>query len=1103
MGQVFQKKLWRRRILIRLCLIPGIILLILAVAGLWLKHALPGIAKREISRLTNAQIEMGPLDFHRNASVEIDGLLIKPPQAPLFYDATVLRVKKVYAKFSWGSLLRLAPRVREIHMRDFILDVQYDQDAGSWNISNLRFARAPGGGTGAIPTVYLRDGKLRYSKVSGGESNLITSLPLEAQLGPSDKGDGGYAFDIKTSTLSSGYGESSLRGTWRPGFLEVAGGLSSTDIPSLERAWAVDALAGDVSYDDSGRYELRLRLKDIHSKSGADTNPLRMTAPPILGVSNPLAMVQQFFARYQPSGVVSRIEMNAKGSIDALESSEVSGMLECQDISVCDRSFPYPVDHLNGLIMFSQSQISFNRLSGAHGPTKLVIEGFTAGSGDDLQYRYRVTSDNMVLDEQLYAALASGPKQMWEAFMPQGTVGVNYLLSRTSATESTNRLNVDLRGVSATYNQFPYPLSGLTGQLVFDHDDIQIANVTASSGGGRIILNGDARATESENPIFNVRVDANDVAMDKRLGDALPPAQRDLYRMFESVGTVDIRGRVFTSVDGNAVGRPGFFADVALKNASLKIDGLPQPVAGIAAKASLTPSSLSVAAAEGRYGQSPVSLAGGMHFTSDGKPRQYRLKIAAQQMPLDSKLSSVLPEPIRPSVAALHAEGKADISLEFAKVDVNAAPDYRMVVKCLGDSIKHERFPYPLSDVRGTVTLDRNTLAFSGMTARPSLQPEPDLNPVIQIDGSLPLSGLDQRTGTITVHAKDLLFNAALGEAMPKKWAGMYRDLAPRGPFDLEWQASKIVRDANDRSVVSFDGKVNFRTCSLDLSGAGAEVVGTLGMQGTYDTTMGLTEGALRLGADRLTIKDKDFTQVKADILYEPNSCMWTAENFLGNCYNGRVIGDLSVAQSRTGVMQYLLSVGFNRVNLEPFLLGHKVTQSLSDGTPGGNGVSVGTMNASLSLGAQVGDGSSRLGACKVHVVDMQVGKVSPLSKVLAFLSLTEPSDYAFERMLIESYLKRNRLLIHKFDMAGKNLAFTGSGSVDLLSNNLNLTLTARGKRVTEKQPSVLQSLTEGLGGGVVRLEVAGKTDSPQIETKTLPVLEDSLKILGTSKSKQ
>ena len=69
---------------------------------------------------------------------------------------------------------------------------------------------------------------------------------------------------------------------------------------------------------------------------------------------------------------------------------------------------------------------------------------------------------------------------------------------------------------------------------------------------------------------------------------------------------------------------------------------------------------------------------------------------------------------------------------------------------------------------------------------------------------------------------------------------------------------------------------------------------------------------------------------------------------------------------------------------------------------------------------------------------------------------------------------------------------------MDMPTGQVALTLSARAGRLAAAQPAVLQSLTEGLGGAVVRMEVTGRVDDPQVETKTLPVIEDSLSILGT-----
>ena len=55
----------------------------------------------------------------------------------------------------------------------------------------------------------------------------------------------------------------------------------------------------------------------------------------------------------------------------------------------------------------------------------------------------------------------------------------------------------------------------------------------------------------------------------------------------------------------------------------------------------------------------------------------------------------------------------------------------------------------------------------------------------------------------------------------------------------------------------------------------------------------------------------------------------------------------------------------------------------------------------------------------------------------------------------------------------------------------------ARGKRLAGTEPGILESITEGLGSGIVRMDVKGDIYDPEITTKTLPVLEATLGILG------
>jgi len=89
-------------------------------------------------------------------------------------------------------------------------------------------------------------------------------------------------------------------------------------------------------------------------------------------------------------------------------------------------------------------------------------------------------------------------------------------------------------------------------------------------------------------------------------------------------------------------------------------------------------------------------------------------------------------------------------------------------------------------------------------------------------------------------------------------------------------------------------------------------------------------------------------------------------------------------------------------------------------------------------------------------------------------------------------------LSFETFDLSAQAVALYSSAWMDLPSDNVDLTLTARGQRLAAAEPSLLQSLTEGLGLGVVRLEVTGNAYDAHVQTKALPLIEDTLGILGT-----
>jgi hypothetical protein len=314
----------------------------------------------------------------------------------------------------------------------------------------------------------------------------------------------------------------------------------------------------------------------------------------------------------------------------------------------------------------------------------------------------------------------------------------------------------------------------------------------------------------------------------------------------------------------------------------------------------------------------------------------------------------------------------------------------------------------------------------------------------------------------------------------------------------------KVSRDEKGEKYIDFDGTVTFKDCNLNLPAVITGLDVTLKTKGSYKTGEGFRWGDAILLADSFRVEGKAFTKLRANVYCDSDEQRWFTENLVADCYGGGLTGRFEFAQPTKMNSEYLLQIGFGNIDIKQFLsdtppdLIVGKAQIPNNKSRPDNSYTTGKMNGSLSISGRSGDVSSRKGKCELAISDMQVGKLSPLAKLLQVLKLTEPKDYAFDRMLVDSYIKRDNLLFERFALAGSAVAFFGTGQMDLQSKNIELNLTARGERLTTADPSILQSLAEGLGVAVVRMEVSGNVYDPQVKTKALPVIEDSLQILGT-----
>ena len=1073
------------------CIVVGVVLapvvwLVYIEAGRTLSY----IAIRQIAKTTNTDITTESIVFQTNGSVFIEKLAINPNKGN-GHD-TILKAKRVYARINPASLLLLRPRLKVMDIDNFVLDAQYNLDSGMSNLSGFTIT-PPKGRLGRIPRISLKNGTFQYSKISNGQSKIAVSVPLDASFDFDEASKEGYKFEITTAATSSGFTLNRLKGFWKPGIVKIAGGISSVEVPELEMAWFVDVLAAEFKYDQNNDFVFNLSMPDLQSRRSDALGRLASVGPAFLGKTGLFNALQGFLDRYQPQGLVD-IRLEVSGNMGQLSKSKLTGNVLCKDVAIEYHKFPYAIEHLTGQIDFTKNDVKLNNLSGKHGDTNFFFNGSASDFGPDRKYDILITSDRMPLDNDLYEALNTKQKKFWTAFSPIGHAGVDLQLSRQSQTEKETKLTLELLGTEAVYRHFPYQLKNLTGKLLFYSNKIFFSNVISQINERKIAINGLIETSDTNRPTtYDFMINVNNVPIDTNLEEALTEKQKNLYTQLCPAGLAD--GWIKLSTQDS--GPPSFTADMSFKNASLKVDQFPLPVSDITAKAIFTPNLVIIKEFFGRYGNDSVSLSGQVHLDQEYQQSDYRLALKLKETQLNDELFNLLPEKFRKIISEFKPAGRVDLTADLNKDSLSEIPDYSITLNCLGDSITIPKLPYELKDIEGALVINDNSIKLRDITAIADSNFPTDSNlPTIELNGEIILAEDTYSSAMLQLSAKDFTFDDQFRMALPEHVQPLYNKLSPAGQFDLDFDKILLFRKDNSAKSIDFTGTVYFVNSSINVSGTKIELNAPLETKGTFKTGEGFSSCQNELNGGTLKILGKTITNLKGNVCYDFDTRYWSTQDFIADFYGGKLKGKFEFKQPAGQAEEYVLQTGFENVDLKQFL------SDTASGQAPEKGHTSGIMNGSLSLNAGLGGNPSRIGTCKLSISDMRVGKLSPLAKILQVLKLSL-EDYAFEQMYVDSFIRRNNLFVRKLDLSGRSIAFQGSGSMDLKSRNVNMALTSRGKRLATDDPSILESLTEGLTRAVVRMDVTGDLYDPKITTKTLPVIDHTLEIFGTRLDEQ
>ncbi len=180
--------------------------------------------------------------------------------------------------------------------------------------------------------------------------------------------------------------------------------------------------------------------------------------------------------------------------------------------------------------------------------------------------------------------------------------------------------------------------------------------------------------------------------------------------------------------------------------------------------------------------------------------------IEAEQLPLDDDLFNALPPKSAPFIRSLHAQGNIGFFYKIQRNDARADWHRTLNVAVSDCSIRYEKFPYPLQDIRGTLEMVNNHWTF-----RDDLVGRNDTGEV-KCHGHLTPPGPGQEiylkfVGTTVRLDEDL--RRALRENQQEVWAAF----RPQGTIDLE--ADVLYRFAEEKLDVGVTARPLADRCSI------------------------------------------------------------------------------------------------------------------------------------------------------------------------------------------------------------------------------------------------------------------------------------------------
>lgn len=767
--------------------------------------------------------------------------------------------------------------------------------------------------------------------------------------------------------------------------------------------------------------------------------------------------IQSIWENLQPAGSIS-IQGSIQKARGNKDPPEFQVKVTPHHAQVCYIEFPYPVSNVQGTVQIQRGLVKFTDMQANKGKGKLTISGeIIAQSSKGLDVKMDVRGQEIPLDLDLAHALGAEYADIFKQFNPQGNFNISVQLEKKATSKQIQwQAKADLQNVSASYDEFPYRVNHIYGQVQLAPDNFVFQQLRGTKNQGTIQIQGFLRKKH-----LKLKLQAKRIPLDNELYSAVPKEAQQIWQDFSCLGYAD--GQI--QIERRSSQEPlRWQADLGLS----EMNGFYRPfkysLTQGTGKIRLLPNFCQIYSFTARHQQAEIKISGKF------EPNLLDLAIKGTNVPLDSELHHALPLEYQKIWNQFSPQGQVDMQCRFTR---NGKQPLRtsMTIIPQGCQLCYQGFPYPVRQLvvnpqqpKGGIYIYDGNLTFDHLLSTWN-QMQIEMNGSLQNIQNLAKPNLTQRTLEMQIKAQNLPVDQEFRYALETFFPDLMKSYVPEG--SIQQCSLQLTNHFGTEDYFQYQIQLHQLNTQMQKESLVQKFAGDLQIRGYSYLGQNHVQGQIIQGA--ITMKNLTLEHWNSEFKYFQDYLL--LHNMTGSFYNGELDGNLVLDTSDYGAYKGSIIIKEASLkSLEQALNENPQTQSPSTMS--------GFLNAEVSFQGNRYSTDTMTGKGRILLKDGEIWQMPIFLAMLDIFSL--PSRPAFREGEVQFGIHSNQINITSLRLESSLISISGSGNISL-DGEIALTLLTHFSTDLIPRIPFVDRVWSNISSDIFSLSVRGTLNKPTI----------------------